>query len=207
MRGVAARAFGLAFGVACGLVLACGAAAAPAFLHPAEPFTAKQLMRTLAENKASRAEFVEKKYLASLDRPLESSGELIYVAPSRLEKRTVKPKPEVLIVDGGTLTIERNGTRRSIALASFPEVAAFTESIRATLAGDLDALLRDYRVDVDGSPAQWRLTLLPSDPKIAALVSRVTVTGREKRVDAIEVLQADGNRSVTTITPKANAPS
>lgn len=164
-------------------------------------------MHTLAENKASRAEFVEKKYLATLDRPLESSGELIYIAPSRLEKRTVKPRPEVLVIDGGTLTIERNGTRRSIALASFPEVSAFTESIRATLAGDLDALLRDYRVEVDGSPAQWRLTLLPSDPRIAALVSRVTVTGRDKRVDAIEVLQADGNRSVTTITPKANAPS
>ncbi len=186
---------------------ACDASAAPA----AEPFTAKQLMQSLAENKASRADFVEKKYLASLDRPLESSGVLVYVAPSRLEKRTVKPKPEVLIVDGGTLTIERNGTRRSIALASFPEISAFTESIRATLAGDLDALSRDYRVEVDGSPLQWRLTLLPSDPKIAALVSRITVTGRNKRVDAIEVLQADGNRSVTTITPtiapKADAPT
>ena len=182
-------------------------ATSPATSHAVEPFTARQLMHTLAENKASRAEFVEKKYLATLDRPLESSGELIYIAPSRLEKRTVKPRPEVLVIDGGTLTIERNGTRRSIALASFPEVSAFTESIRATLAGDLDALLRDYRVEVDGSPAQWRLTLLPSDPRIAALVSRVTVTGRDKRVDAIEVLQADGNRSVTTITPKANAPS
>ncbi len=183
--------------------LACG----PAASHAAEPFTAKQLMQTLAANKESRADFVEKKYLASLDRPLESSGELIYVAPSRLEKRTIKPKPEVLIVDGGTLTVERNGAKRSIALASFPEVSAFTESIRATLAGDLQALSRDYRVDVDGSPTQWRLTLLPSDPKIAALVSRITVTGRDKRIDAIEVLQADGNRSVTTITPKAGSPS
>ena len=177
--------------------LASGAAPA----HGAEPFTVKQLMRTLAANKASRADFVEKKYLASLDRPLESSGELVYVAPSRLEKRTIKPKPEVLIIDGGTLTIERGGTTRSISLASFPEVSAFTESIRATLAGDLAALSRDYRVEVDGSRAQWRLTLLPSDPQIASLVSRVTVTGRNQRVDAIEVLQADGNRSVTTLTP------
>ena len=191
MRAVAAFAIAFVF------VFACGTTAS----YAAEPFTAKQLMQTLAANKASRADFVEKKYLAALDRPLESSGELNFVAPSRLEKRTIKPKPEVLIVEGGTLTIERNGTRRSIALASFPEVSAFTESIRATLAGDLDALSRDYRVEVDGSLAQWRLTLLPSDPKIAALVSRVTVTGRDRRIDAIEVLQADGNRSVTTITP------
>ena len=43
----------------------------------AEPFTAKALMETLAQNKGSRADFVEKKYLASVDRPIESSGELI----------------------------------------------------------------------------------------------------------------------------------
>ena len=210
MRAIPSQVFVLVFAS-----LGFGAAAADA----AQPFTAKQLMQTLAANKASRADFVEKKYLASLDRPLESSGELVYVAPSRLEKRTIRPKPEVLVIDGDTLTIERNGTKRSISLASFPEVSAFTESIRATLAGDLDALSRDYRVEVDGSPAQWRLTLLPSDPKIAALVSRVTVTGRDQRVEAIEVLQADGNRSVTTImptivptiaptiAPKAHAPS
>lgn len=168
----------------------------------AEPFTARALMEGLAANRATHADFVEKKYLASLERPLESSGELVYVAPSRLEKRTLKPKPETLVVDGKTLTIERGGTRRSIALASFPEVAVFTESIRATLAGDLDTLSRDYKVTVDGTASDWRLTLQPSDPKVAALVSRVTVAGRERRIDSIEVLQADGNRSVTTIATR-----
>ena len=195
-RAAAAALSALAFAT---IAPASGAAPAPG----AGPFTARQLMQMLAADKASRADFVEKKYLASLDRPLESSGELVYVAPSRLEKRTVKPKPEVLVIDGDTLTVERNGATRSISLASYPEVAAFTDSLRATLAGDLDALARDYRVQVDGSRARWRLTLLPSDPKIAALVSRVTVSGRDRRVEQIEVLQADGNRSVTTLTPIA----
>ena len=125
--------------------------------------------------------------------------------PSRLEKRTVKPKPEVLIVDGDTLTVERNGTRRSISLASFPEAAAFTDSIRATLAGDLDALTRSYKVVLDGDSRRWRLSLLPSDPKIAAVVSRVTVDGHDALIDTIEVLQADGSRSVTSVSPKPEA--
>ncbi len=171
----------------------------------ADAFTATTLMRTLAQNRASRADFVDRKYLASLDRPLESSGELVYVAPSRLERRTVKPKPETLIVDGDTLTIERNGTSRSISLASYPEVAAFTDSIRSTLAGDLDALTRDYRVVVDGQPKRWRLSLLPSNPRLATLISRVTIDGHDALVDTIEVLQADGSRSVTTIVPKTTA--
>lgn len=171
----------------------------------ADAFDAATLMQTLARTRASRADFVEKRYLAALERPIESSGQLVYAAPSRLEKRTVKPKPEVLIVDGDTLTVERGGSRRSISLSSYPEVAAFTDSIRATLAGDLAALSRSYRVEVDGQPRQWRLTLLPSDPKIATLISRVTLTGHDALVDAIEVLQADGSRSVTTVVPRSDA--
>ena len=165
----------------------------------ADPFTAQQLMQSLSANKVARVTFVERKYLSSLDRPLESSGELAYTAPSRLEKRTIKPRPETLVIDGDTLAIERDGSRRSISLASYPEVAAFTDSLRATLAGDLARLQRDYRVIVDGPRSQWRLTLLPSDARIAALVSRVTIEGHDDRITRVETLQADGNRSVTTI--------
>lgn len=186
------------------LLIAALCGFAPARAADAAPgWTAQQLMQTLAHNKSSRAHFVEKKYLAALDRPLESSGELIYVAPGRLEKRTVKPKPETLVIDNDTLTIERNGTRRSIALSSYPEVAAFTESIRATLAGDYASLARDYRIVVDGTREQWRLVLLPSDPNIAARVSRILVEGRRDRIASIEILQADGNRSVMTMIPAA----
>ena len=171
----------------------------------ADAFTSRALMEKLAQNKASQADFVEKKYLASLNQPIESSGQLIYVAPSRLEKRTVKPKPETLVIDGDTLTVERNGTRRSISLSAYPEVSAFTESLRATLSGNLDALSRSYKVVLDGTPSKWRLSLLPSDAKIAALVSRVTVDGHDALIDAIEVLQADGSRSVTSVVAKPAA--
>ena len=41
--------------------------------------------------KSGKATFVEKKYLAMLDQPLESSGELSFTA-DRLEKRTVKAR-------------------------------------------------------------------------------------------------------------------
>ncbi len=103
------------------------------------------------------------------------------------------------------MSIERDGTKRSISLASYPEVAAFTDSIRATLAGDLATLARSYRVAVDGTHARWRLTLLPSDPKIASVISRVTVDGHDDRIDGFEVLQADGDRSVTTLVPHRGA--
>ena len=47
--------------------------------------------------------------------PVESYGEeLIYDAPNRLEKRTIEPRAETLVVDGETVTVQRG--RRSHVL-------------------------------------------------------------------------------------------
>ena len=60
-----------------------------------------QLMQGLAQNKSGRASFVETKHIAMLDKPVESSGELLFTAPGRLEKRTFKPKPESVLIENG----------------------------------------------------------------------------------------------------------
>ncbi|HEY5929847.1 MAG TPA: outer membrane lipoprotein carrier protein LolA, partial [Burkholderiales bacterium] len=48
-----------------------------------------QLMHELGQVKRSQARFSERKYLKVLKQPLQSSGTLTYVAPDRLEKRTL----------------------------------------------------------------------------------------------------------------------
>ena len=159
----------------------------------------ERLMQTLAQQKSSTASFVERKYIAMLDKPLESSGELSYQAPDRLEKRTLKPKPEWVLLDKDVLTIERGKQKISVQLADTPEARAFVDSIRGTLAGDRKALERYYALSLYGTPERWKLTLLPSDQKIAALLVRITFLGHGHRIDSIEYLQADGDRSVMAI--------
>ncbi len=91
--------------LALGLVLAL--AGAPALAA----WDLQQLMDSLAQNKSGRATFVETKRLAVLSKPIESSGELLYTAPDKLEKRTLKPKPESMIVDGDALIVERGSQK------------------------------------------------------------------------------------------------
>ena len=181
--------------------LATEPVAGPARAADAQSLDAAQLMQMLAQAPPPRARFVEKKYLSVLKAPLESSGELLFLPPARLEKRTISPKPETLVLDGDTLTIERNQKKRSISLRSYPEVDALVGSIRSALAGDRERLARSYRIEVDGTRDRWRLVLLPSDPAIAALVSRLLLTGGGNRIESIETLQANGDRSVMTIRP------
>ncbi len=116
--------------------------------HPGPAAGLQRIMLGLQSVSQSRAKFTERKYLHMLNQPLESSGTLIYVAPDHLEKNTERPKPESLVVDGGTLTVTGgpDGQSRSLALPDYPELGAIVESIRATLAGDSASLNRFYAV-------------------------------------------------------------
>ncbi|MEO8136442.1 MAG: LolA-related protein [Betaproteobacteria bacterium] len=165
----------------------------------AEPWTVARLMQLLAGRGPERAAFTETKFIAMLDKPVVASGELRYAPPGRLEKRTVKPRAELLVLDRGMLSVERGGQTQTLRLADYPEIAAVVESIRGTLAGDRSALERVYRLDLHGTPERWTLVMLPSDQKLAALVQRIDVSGNGDYVRAIEILQADGDRSVMSI--------
>lgn len=166
-------------------------------------FDIGELMLELARFKGGRAKFVEKKYIALLERPVVSTGEMHYVAPDYLEKRALTPKPERLVLERDMLSIERGQQKLSIRLANQPEAQAFVDSIRGTLAGDRATLEKNYRLILAGNRERWELTLLPSEQKIAALVLRITVSGQRGEVRQIEYLQADGDRAVLDIEPLA----
>jgi len=158
-----------------------------------------QLMRDLAQNRSGRASFVEKKSIALLDKPVESSGELFFRAPDHLEKLTLKPKPESMVLDQGILVIERGRQKHRLQLQDYPELAAFIDSIRGTLAGDRLALERSYRLSLDGRAEHWTLQLLPVDEKMQAVVKRIRIAGARDAVRSIEITQADGDSSLMLI--------
>jgi len=187
------------------------AAGAPAGAQDSEPqqdgagWGVQQLMRELGAVKRSQSRFVERKYLKVLKAPLELRGTLTYVAPGNLVKRTLSPKPETLTVEGDRLTLEstaRNGSR-TLRLRDYPVLWAFVESIRSTLSGDIAALERFYRVELEGGRARWRLYLVPRDPDMRAVISLINIGGSRDRVERIEVQETRGDRSVTTIVEES----
>jgi outer membrane lipoprotein-sorting protein len=182
--------------LACSLALLAFAIASPA---ARAAWDVQQLMESLARNKSGRATFVETKHIAMLSAPLVSTGELVYTAPDKLEKRTLKPKPETMAVDGDMLSITRGPQKYELQLQAQPELAAFIDSIRGTLAGDRAALERNYRLSLEGSAASWVLQLVPIDNRMRGVVRRIRVSGVRAEVKSIEIDQADGDSSVMAI--------
>ncbi|WP_322076504.1 outer membrane lipoprotein carrier protein LolA [Burkholderia cepacia] len=177
-------------------------AAAPAQAADAAPaWTLDRLMSTLAQHKSGRATFTETKYLSIATQPVESSGELVFVAPDHLEKHTLSPKPEHLVVDGDMLTVERNSRKYTLTLARYPELGAFIDSIRATLAGNRFALEQVYKVALAGRGDDWTLTLTPLDSRMLKVVSTITLDGTRDLLRSVAIRQADGDRSVMRLQP------
>lgn len=174
------------------------AASQPAVVLAAD-WSIDQLMQALSKNKQGRATFIEKKYVAVLEWPVESSGELSYSAPDRLEKKTLKPRPETMLLEGGVLTIERGRKKQVLQLQDYPELAGLLDSIRGTLTGDRKALERSFSLKLAGNAKRWTLTLTPTDARLARIVARIDIEGRQDNVSNIEILETGGDRSSMAI--------
>jgi len=177
------------------------AALSPAAADGAADHDLSALMARLATVRAATASFVEVRHQRLLTIPQQSSGRLVYVAPDKLQKDIVQPTPERMIVDGGTLVIERQGDPpRRLVLDDYPPILGVIESIRGTLSGDLARLQRHYRVGFTPAGDGWTLLLEPVDPKLAEFVTAIRISGREAKIARIETDEAGGDRTVTSIT-------
>jgi hypothetical protein len=158
-------------------------------------------MRSLAEVKKSKATFVERKFISLLKTPLSYSGTLSYTAPGHLEKYTLLPKPESMVLDKNTLIVQSGeAQKRALTLQSYPALWAFVESIRSTLAGDITTLNRFYHVTLEGHSKQWLLILRPVDTQTKNLVSEIRISGSLEQINTIETREAGGDYSVMNIS-------
>jgi hypothetical protein len=168
-------------------------------------FTLGQLMASLARRRHGQVSYEETDYFAVLDRPLKSSGVLIYDAPGHLEKRTLEPKKQALILDGDQLTVQRGRRSYRMQLSAYPQVAPLVDAMRDTLAGNEAALEKAFKIGFTGTADGWKLELVPLDKDVAHKVSRVEIAGAHDEIRSVEILQVGGDRSVMTLGEPANA--
>jgi len=169
----------------------------------AQSWTIEALMRMLATVPERRASFHEEKTIAALTRPVQDGGTLRYVRPAFLEKHTVTPREEDLIVDGPRLTIRRpvQDDERTLDLRDQPALDALVDAVRGTLAGDIGLLRRHFDVGLEGSAQAWRLTLTPTDPAVARFMRVVRIDGGGSEVRVVDTVEANGDSTHMTIGP------
>jgi hypothetical protein len=167
-----------------------------------------EVMGLLAPHRQVEATFSEERFVSGFEQPLRSSGTLSFSAPDNFARRTLVPRSEAMIVEGQRVTLERGERVRQLSLDAVPEVAAIVSAVRGTLSGDAAALGRHFEVAVSGDTRQWSLRLEPRDQRLLQSVRELRIDGALGEVRRVEIVLADGDRSVMQVEPvRSGAPA
>ena len=164
-------------------------------------FDLQALMQQLAQVRSGQAVFEEDRRVQQLDQTIRSSGRLSFIAPDTFVRETLKPRHERMAVVGNQLTLSRGERSRTTMLDSVPEAVVIVEAIRGTLTGNRATIERYFDTNLQGSPEQWQLELVPRDARLRGQVSYLRVSGRQHQVREVRMTMADGDTSVMRIEP------
>jgi hypothetical protein len=173
----------------------------------AQEWTLDELMRQRAQVQSGRAKFTELRQTAGSNSSDKATGVLIYRAPDHLERQTLTPYQETAVVKNDRITLEFEVTqgvmsRREFALAQVPGMRPFFIALRALMAGDAEALQRAFRVEMQGTAADWKMKLLPRDGADQP-VRDIQVVGRNDEIRGVDLRQKNGDIMRTTLIPES----
>lgn len=157
------------------------------------------LMQLFAANKSIKTEFTERKFVSVLDAPVESQGELIFIAPVHLEKNTKSPRAETMVIDGNKVSIERGSFRRSMSLDDLADMSSLVQSLTATLRGDQVGIEKYFTWSLTGTLKKWQLILKPKSIKLFIRIREIRFKGDTDNVHTVETTLTDGDSSVMSL--------
>lgn len=177
------------------LTLALPAAAAETAL------TVEALSRIVTSVPDHQATFREERRQLLLREPVLLSGTLRFRAPDRLEKQTLVPHREALVVDGDWVTValpEQNVNIR-LKISDDPVLYALLFSLRALLNGDVAVLEDRFFVEGWGDADAWTIRLRPRAGALADRVQTVRIAGSAGWIGKIEIWETTGDYMRMTI--------
>ena len=166
------------------------------------------LMSSLSDVTYAKLDFKETKRSIFIITDLIIEGTIEYKAPDYIEKNSFTPKIEKVIIEGDSMTIESTGKAGKVdapvrtqnySVKSHPILKAAVESIRAMLAGDLDLLQENYKIEFEGVQSDWKLNLIPKADDIREFIQQMNLSGNDTEIAEIVTIQADGDKISTEL--------
>jgi hypothetical protein len=184
------------FGIAIAFLVACGTAKTSAAL------TLEELQRLLQATRSTAVSYAELRESPWLTTPVESRGTL-HSLPDSLEKRVETPRPETWRILADRLEwVGPDGSRgKSILFSKVPAVGVLADALRRAVAGDLGALERDFRIELQGDRQAWAAQLLPLRAETSRYLDHLRLEGSDGRLRTITIVERKGDRTTTHLFP------
>lgn len=159
----------------------------------------RDLMAGMQRSHGVVAEFVEEKHISMLTEPLRSHGTLYFAPPGDLLRVTDVPSATRMLLTGDEVRYRDEAGHDDFDLSTNPMARQFVENFLALFAGDLRQLRERYEVAAKIEGDEWKLDLRPRSAPFNRLVERVVLQGSGRLLGSIEMLEKDGDLTVTRI--------
>ena len=187
------------------LLICCMSAGAAddLFAHPATPEALIKLLAparaAMLQSQALRGNFQQKKFLAGVPKPLQSSGEFVFARDRGIWWHTQKPfDSEFVLTRAGIYQRDAGGTPIHLTAQQQPALRIVADIFLALFSLDIGPLTGNFDTFGQAAGKSWTLGLAPHAAALGGVLKTVVVRGRE-RVERIELQDAHGDRTELTL--------
>ena len=169
------------------------ASATPTEVPPGSTLVS-QVAAQLAQARGVRAQFVQTQSLQAMQRPLVSSGTLLFLRDLGAVWRIEQPTRMTYVMTDSGVTVLDATDKPMRGARNAAGVAQVSRMMRAMLTGDLSALYSQFNVNAQGNVGRWHLKLTPAQPQLAQALRGLDLSG-DAYVRSIRVQSANGDET------------
>jgi hypothetical protein len=141
-----------------------------------------------------RAKFEEEKKVLILQRPLRSTGQLIFLPQKGIYRQLVTPfQQELLITTTAVHQRDDRGRVETMALEKLPFAKALVEGFLTVFSGSWESIYSHFQVYFFSADPHWKLGLLPKPSMVSQLISCLILEGENHQVLNLWVHEANGD--------------
>lgn len=162
----------------------------------------------LSQHSAVRAAFTQQRKNPALTQPQDSGGQLLFVAGHGMLWQVQQPYQDTLALTGNQATrIDASGHAQSVR--NERGVSQISQMLQSMLAGQLDAVLRQFNVSAEGTPTQWTLHFVPKQARVAQVLRSIELDGARLQngtfLQGIRIDMQDGSQTDIRMTNTRDA--
>lgn len=166
-----------------------------------------QVAAQLGRARGVRARFTQTQTLRSMQRPLVSTGTLLFSRERGVIWQIEQPlRLTYVVTEAGVRTLDAAGKPVPGSQRNAAGIAQVSRMMRAMLGGDLSAMYSQFDVAAQGTPAHWRLRLTPTQPQLAQALRGLDLHGTPMSAASPSAPSAATRRASNSPTAPASIP-
>jgi Outer membrane lipoprotein carrier protein LolA-like len=167
---------------------------APEAIIPTEiPAPLTQILR-YHKGSGLLANFAEEKKVLILQRPLRSTGQVIFLPQKGLYRQLVTPfQQELLITTIAVHQRDDRGRVETMSLDKLPLAKALVEGFLTVFSGSWESIHSHFQVYFFSADLQWKLGLLPKHTMMSQIVSCIILEGESHQMHSLWVHETNGD--------------